>query len=236
MKDEQSAKSRSRIIGSAGEQASTVRGSGGFIVAIDGPDGVGKTTQVDLLKDYFLSQKEKVHVARQSGGTPIGEELRKVSLSSHPRSAVTDLFISLAMGSALSEDLTTRKNKGEIVIIDRSPLAIIAYNGYGSQLQEMKLAFDACEALFKREQIDLLIFLDAPTEVTYKRRKARNAKDYFENQNDAFHDRVREGYKAGLELIQNKNSGIKTRIAVVDASTDVDSVQKLIIGAINSNK
>lgn len=208
----------------------------GFVVAIDGPDGVGKTTQVSLLKDYFLKREETVHVTRSSGGTPIGEELRKVSLSAAPRPAVTDLFISLAMGAALADDLASRKNTGETIIIDRSPLAVIAYNGYGSQLEEMGLAYDACEALFKRWGIDLLIFLDAPNEVIHKRREARAAKDYFENQNDAFHDRVKEGYKTGLEFIQKKSQELGVKIVIIDATADVASVQKHIVEAINTVK
>lgn len=206
----------------------------GFVIAIDGPDGVGKTTQVGLLNEYLLSQKKNVHVTRSSGGTPIGEELRKVSLSAHPRPAVTDLFISLAMGAALAEDLIERKSNEQTIIIDRSPLAIVAYNGYGSALDDKKLAFDACEALFKRWQIDLIIFLDAPVEVILKRRQARKAQDYFENQNDTFHARVHEGYQAGLKFIQNQQARLSTEIAVIDASSDIDSVHRTIVKTIQA--
>lgn len=201
----------------------------GFIIAIDGPDGVGKTTQVGLLRDYFVSNKKRVHVTRSSGGTPIGEELRKVSLSSYSRPAVTDLFISLAMGSALAEDLSIRKKRGETIIIDRSPLSVIAYNGFGSELEDKKIAFDACEALFKRWRIDVLVFLDAPLEVIHKRREARKASDYFENQNDAFHVRVHEGYQAGLEFVQRSGNELATKISIVDASSDITTVQQSII-------
>src|SRR3989344_4667849 len=107
----------------------------GLVVAIDGPDGAGKSTQVTLLADYFNKRGETVHVTRTSGGTPIGEELRKVSLNPDlPRSGRTDMFISQAMTQALSEDLAPRKSSGEVIVIDRSPLAIVAYNGYGSQM------------------------------------------------------------------------------------------------------
>ncbi len=205
----------------------------GFVVALDGPDGVGKTTQVKLLAEYFQSKGRKVHVTRSSGGTLIGEELRKVSLSQQPRPAETDLFISLAMGAALAEDIQKRKAAGEVVIIDRSPLAIVAYNGYGSQLVEIKLAFSACEALVKRWQIDLLLFLTAPGKTIGDRRKKRGAKDYFESKGPDYHKRVLDGYAAGLDFLQ-KHAELGAKTATIDAKGEIDDIHQKIIKKISS--
>ncbi len=202
-----------------------------LVIAIDGPDGVGKTTQVKLLADYFKSNGKTVHVTRHSGGTPIGEELRKVSLSMNPRPAETDLFISLAMGAALAEDIEVRKAKGEIIIIDRSPLAVIAYNGYGRQLENQHLAFSSAEALFKRTQIDLLLYLNAPSEIVEARQTKRGANDYFETQDMAFRKRVIAGYKAGLKFI-TEHPALGTKVVVIDAKDDIDTIHKLLVEAI----
>ena len=64
----------------------------GFIIAIDGPDGSGKTTQLTLLKEWLKKKGYKIHSTRASGGTPIGEELRKASLSNTDRSAEVAVF------------------------------------------------------------------------------------------------------------------------------------------------
>src|SRR3989344_6604308 len=141
----------------------------GFVISLDGPDGVGKSSQVDLLAGYLTNQGQTVHKTRTSGGTPIGEELRKVSLSKISRPARTDMYISLAMAEALGEDIKIRKAKGETIIIDRSPLAIVAYNGYGSEMANKQDALDACEAVAEHLQIDLLIYLTAAQNILDER-------------------------------------------------------------------
>jgi dTMP kinase len=203
----------------------------GLVIALDGPDGVGKTTQVSLLVDYLKKRGLKTIATRNSGGTPIGEALRQVSLSDNPRPAETDVFISLAMGAALALELRKLKSTGHAVVIDRSPLALLAYNGYGSQLEGIKMAFDACGALFKRYNVDLLLFLAADPGTIKKRLQKRGTVDYFESQGKAYHDRVQEGYKAGLEFLQN-HSDLGAKVVVVDANGDIGAIHKSVVKAV----
>ncbi len=132
------------------------------------------------------------------------------------------------MGAALAEDIQTRKQTGEVIIIDRSPLAVLAYNGYGSQLENQKLAFDACEALFNKWQIDLLIFLSAPASALRERREKRGTKDYFESKGLDYHARVSEGYRTGLTFIQ-KHPDLGASIVTIDASPSIDEVHNAIV-------
>ena len=138
------------------------------------------------------------------------------------------------MGAALAKDIEKHKKAGEIVIIDRSPLAIIAYNGYGSQLGEIKLAFSACEALFKRWQIDVLLFLETSVETIESRRKKRGTKDYFESKGPDYHKRVLAGYTAGLEFLQ-KHPELGAKVSTVDASGSIDDISQSIKTTINSS-
>ncbi len=203
----------------------------GYVIAIDGPDGVGKTTQINLLCDYLKQKHTVVHCTRASGGTPIGEELRKASLSKHPRHPETDLYISLAMHTELGYDFQKRKAAKEVVLVDRSPLAIVAYNGYGSQMPNKAMAFKACEDLFLAWQIDLLLFLNAPQRILDERRQKRDAKDYFEQQNDQYHLRVREGYHAGLKFL-SEHSEIGSKVASVEASGSVEQVHAQLLSSL----
>ena len=198
------------------------------IIVIDGPDGVGKTTQVTLLESFLKQQGLTVHTTRASGGTPIGEELRKASLSNHPRHPETDLYISLAMHTELSYDITQRKSRGEVVIVDRSPLALLAYNTYGSQLPNKKSGYTACEKLLKLWQIDVFIFMDAPQQLLDTRRKKRGNNDYFEMQNSDYHHRVREGYEAGLELLKT-HPDLVGEVVSVDAQGEAEALHREII-------
>ncbi len=197
------------------------------MIALDGPDGVGKTTQLKLLSEYLQNKGYRTHTARQSGGTPIGEELRRVSLSLVPRSGQTDLYISLAMAQALAEDIAKRKKDGEVILIDRSPITFVAYNGYGSQITDKDTVFNACEQAYKAEQIDLLLFFDAPQAILDSRRQKRGTIEYFEKQGAAYHQRVRQGYKAGLNFLQ-KHSDLGSSVIKIDASRDINSVHKSV--------
>ncbi len=203
----------------------------GHVIAIDGPDGVGKTTQVSLLAEYLRQKGRIVHTTRHSGGTLIGEGLRKVSLSDVPRPTETDLYISLAMGVALAEDVNKRREMGEIIIIDRSPLAIIAYQGYGGQLEDKQKTFEAAEMLLKAYKLDKLIFLNAPQSVLNQRRHSRGTSDYFEQKNIAYHERVRRGYDAGLAFLK-KHSEIGLEVATIDASPDIANIHEQILHSI----
>ncbi len=209
----------------------------GFVIAIDGPDGVGKTTQLHLLQEYLQKNHANVHVTRASGGTPIGEELRKASLSNHERPAETDLYIALAMYAALAGDLQKRKAQGQLIIIDRSPLSMVAYNAYGSNLPDKtddptlhpskETAMDLCAKYLLSWQIDLLLYLEAPQKVINSRRHARQDDNYFENLDNNYHDRVREGYDAALQHTDTANTHAPI-IQTVDADAGIDSIAKKI--------
>lgn len=198
----------------------------GLVIAFDGPDGVGKTTQLDLAAEWLASFGYDVYKTRSSGGTPIGEALRKVSRSDHSRSAMTDVYITLAMGQALAEDLEDQLEKGRVCLIDRSPLTHLAYNTYASQLPDRKQGFEAAELMFKAWHIDGLIFYNADQAVVDDRLRARTDKpaDYFEKQGSAYQQRVRQGYKAGLELLREKPKLVGT-LTQIDASGTVEDIQ-----------
>ncbi len=208
----------------------------GYVVVLDGPDGVGKTTQVNLLADYLRQQGKDIYTTRASGGTPIGEELRKASLSDHSRHPETDLYISLAMHTELGYDLQVRKSRGENVLVDRSPLAIVAYNGYGSQLEKLSDSFDACQKMLDLWQTDVLFLLEARQDVLNQRLQGRyeddkgSSRNYFEKQGQAFFERVHEGYIAAADFL--KDHAKQTRLINIDASGDINTIHKSIVSAL----
>ncbi len=203
----------------------------GQVIAIDGPDGSGKTKQIELLATYFVGKGRTVHKTRTSGGTPIGEKLRTVSLSAVARPAMTDFHISLAMLHALAEDVVQRKARGEVVLIDRSPLAMVAYNAYGSQMEDKQISCDASVQFFAQLQVDLLIFLSAAPDILEGRRKGRGVNEYFESQGPEYHKRVTEGYGAGLEFLRSANIP-KLEIAEIDGTPAIDVVHAAIVATL----
>jgi dTMP kinase len=169
----------------------------GRIIYFDGPDGVGKSTQLKMVAKVLRDEGHEVHATRTLGGTHIGEMLREVMLSENERPAATDLHIALACQHALAHDVIRRRQEGEIVLIDRSPLSIIGYQVFGDGLNKAA-GFKATEELIELIRPDLIIVYDAPAEELENRRTQRNhdaGHDYFEVKPLAYHKKVAVGFK-----------------------------------------
>lgn len=202
--------------------------SKGLLIMFDGPDGVGKSTQLTLAKNALERAGIVTHTSRLNGGTPIGEALRAISLNpTLKRCAIIDLHILLAMYYALANDLKERIDSGTICLVDRSPLSLIAYQVFGSGLnmeEGEKAAHDAVN-LFKP---DLIICYDAPEPILLKHRKKRDHSkkaDYFENQPVEYMERVIRGYHEAYQMFEVK---------VVNAGRDKSSIHHDTMGLINA--
>ncbi len=183
----------------------------------DGPDGVGKTTQFDLVTEALRAKGHDVYTTHIFGGTPIGEALRTVMFSSAARPANTNLHISLAIYYALAKELEQKRRQGTIILVDRSPLSLIAYQVYGDGLDET-LGYAACDKSLEAFKPDKLIVYSAPLETLQNRRTDRQkATDYFEQQKEAYHTRTTEGYIA---------AAARYKATTIDASDSIEDVHK----------
>jgi dTMP kinase len=192
----------------------------GRIIMIDGPDGVGKTTQLALLAEHLRQRGYNVYSNRINGGTAMGEALRQVYLDPHlPRPPETDLYIILAMHAALASELLQRRQAGEICLVDRSPLSILAYQVYGSGLDK-EVGLAATRNSLKLFDADLIICYEAPLDVLRAHREQRHKStnnNYFENQLPDYVERVIAGYQEATRLFD----GLQT----VDTSRSIPDVQ-----------
>lgn len=205
----------------------------GQVVAFDGPDGVGKTTQIQRATQFLQKQGFRVLTTRASGGTPIGEALRTVSLSPIERPAETDLYISLAMHTALGKELTRLRSQFDFILIDRSPLAIIAYNVYGSEMEKQTKGLTACRQMLQLWKLDALLLLEAPVSILDARRQHRAGKiDYFEQKGKAYRQRVRKGYQVAADLAEKIRP--KVKLIKIEASPSIDQIEDQIIARLLS--
>ncbi|HSW37161.1 MAG TPA: dTMP kinase [Candidatus Saccharimonadales bacterium] len=196
----------------------------GFVIMFDGPDGVGKSTQLELAADALKRQGYKVECLHVLGGTDINEALRRVLFSNYPRPAETDAYIALAMHYSLAERLKKLVSEGVIVLVDRSALSMVAYQVFGGGFDQ-KLGYQLADKAIKIDKANLIIVYQAPEAVLTSRRAAQaKAKDYFERQNQAFHQRTIEGYKAAAQHYG---------ATVIDGATDITTVHKLTMEAIH---
>lgn len=187
----------------------------GSLIMFDGPDGVGKTTQFDLAARQLLAAGHDVYSTHLLGGTSIGEALRGVMFSNDSRPPLTNLHLSLAIYYALAEDLAARRAAGTTILVDRSPLSLIAYQVHGDGLDETS-GYRACDEALDAFQPDALIVYEAPLKMLSERRSARHkAGDYFEAQQLEYHRRTTEGYGVAAR---------KYGATLVDASGSIEAV------------
>src|SRR5438105_913263 len=109
----------------------------GKFIVFDGPDGCGKTTQMKLLMDAIQSQGLKIRRLREPGGTPIGEQIRDLLLSTKNTNMDLRCEMLLYMASRaqlVQEQIRPALAAGEIVLSDRYASSTLAYQGGGGGL------------------------------------------------------------------------------------------------------
>jgi dTMP kinase len=198
-----------------------VTGKRGRFLTIEGPDGSGKTTQVERLVERLRAAGRPVVVTREPGGTRLGEQLREILLARHggveATDALTDAFLFEAARRHLVRQVIRPALEDEaIVVCGRYSDSTFAYQGYGAGVPlETLRALDevATEGLHP----DLTILLDLAPEVGLAR-VAPDDVTRFEAEHDlAFHRRVRDGF---LRLAAEAPE----RFVIVDATRSADEV------------
>ena len=195
----------------------------GRFITIEGIEGVGKTTNVNLVADHFRNHGATVIVTREPGGTEIGERIRDLILMT-PGEGLSDLGELLLMFAARAEHLAAlirpALERGETVVCDRFSDATFAYQGGGRGL-DMQVIATLRDMVQGSLRPDLTLLLDAPAEVSATRIVGRDWQDRFEQERAEFFVRVRQAY---LELARQEPE----RVKVIDASQPLQQVQSQI--------
>ena len=198
----------------------------GAFITFEGIEGSGKSTQIALLHDHLLSLGHAVTLTREPGGTPIGDQLRKVLLD--PANSGLDPTAELLLYAAsrsqhLREVVLPALAAGRIVLCDRFSDATLAYQGYGRGLDiEMIRALDRIVTTpAARPCLTILFDIDAASGIARAHRRnisqSLEAEARFENEELWFHERVRQGY---LALSRQEPD----RIRIVEASLSPENV------------
>ena len=200
----------------------------GKFITIEGGEGVGKSTNADLIQSILESRGCEVVVTREPGGTALGEALRSILLSSGIESpvAMAELLIIFA---ARAQHLTTviepALAAGKWVLCDRFTDATYAYQGWGRDIDKDAIA--SLEQLVQgARRPDLTILLDMDPSLGLARAQERAELDRFEQEEVAFFNRVREGY-----LARAKEE--PARWLIIDASKTLDEVARVIKQRLN---
>lgn len=197
----------------------------GRFITLEGSEGSGKTTAARHLGDWLRSRGERVLVTREPGGTPLGDEVRRLVL--HLRDVSDDLdpradalLYAAARAQHTARVIQPALERGEHVICARYLDSSLAYQGvaYGNNLDEMRrLQQFATYGLLP----DLTIVIDVPVEVGLGRKRAGEWNRFEDTQGVAFFERVRAAY---LQLAADEPQ----RFRVVDGAGRVEATDKLI--------
>ncbi len=201
----------------------------GVFITFEGIEGSGKSTQIVLLANYLAAHGRAVALTREPGGTAIGDQVRKILLD--PANTALDpkaelLLYAAARAQHLEELIRPELKAGKVVLCDRFSDATLAYQGYGRKLDlEIIRALDRIVTSGARPDLTILLDIDAAAGLA--RARGRNssrgleAEARFENEDIAFHERVRRGYLA----LAGQEPG---RFRVVAASPTPDEIQNSI--------
>ena len=200
----------------------------GLFLVLEGVEGAGKTTQVELLAQWIEGLGHSVTTTREPGGTALGEAVRGVLLdrSELDVSPESELLLILAARAAFVKDVVLpARARGDVVVADRFSLSTFAYQGYGRGIELQTVQrLDA----FARAGLepDLTLLLDLlPEEGVRRQRAAGKGSDRIEQAGESFHRRVAEGY-------QDLAASGHHRVRVIDAVGSTDVVHGLVQDAL----
>jgi dTMP kinase len=190
----------------------------GLLIIFEGIDGAGKTTQVELSREALESEGRPVQTSRNLGGTPIGEALRQVILSPLERPSPTNLYISVAIQEALIDAIDSARGRSKIILMDRGPLSLAAYEIYGGGL-DAPLGWPHVDDGMDRLRPELVIFYKADVVTALQQAsQKRHRADYFESQPPSYFERVAKGYEAAAKRYTKQ-------VVTVDGGQSIEAVQ-----------
>jgi dTMP kinase len=192
----------------------------GKFITVEGGEGVGKSTNIDLICKLIRRHGHKVLETREPGGTPMAERIRDMLLEhgDEPLPDDAELLLFFAARSLHIHNLIRPAlQAGTWVVCDRFTDTTRAYQGSGRGAASARIE-SLAEWVHGDVQPALTVLLDAPPEVGMRRAVERSKADRLETEQAAFHLRVREGYlrQAAAE---------PERFAVIDAAQPLDRVQ-----------
>ena len=200
----------------------------GLFITMEGPDGAGKTTQIDLLRDYLSGKGYDIIVCREPGGTPISEAVRQVILNKDftEMGNMTELLLYAAARAQLMEEvIRPALLEGKIVICDRFVESSAVYQGIGRNMG-IDLVYQVNQFAIGDTVPDLTIMIDLNAEIGISRKKKQTELDRMEREALDFHERVVDGYRQLSQLFPE-------RIYKVDGSRTIEEIHQNIVVQVN---
>ena len=194
--------------------------TGKFIV-FEGPDRCGKSTQANMLEQYFAELCKEVILTREPGGDKVAEDIREILLNpDNVVSPMTELLLYEASRAQHTEQkVLPALKEGKIVICERYTMSTCAYQGYGRNID-----MDIIDRLNNIATLGLepdltLVFL--MSDKYFKERGEQLFSDRLEREDEAFRHKMRQGYR---ELVAKQKNAV-----IINADNDKKTVQEAVL-------
>ena len=185
------------------------------LITFEGIEGVGKSTQINLVLDWLKTKGFSTKLLREPGSTIFGEKIRELLLSKDSDiSAHTELLLMFAARSEMIQE-HLMDSREDFILCDRYFHASIAYQGYGR-----KLSLDLINLLINGVNCpipDLTIIYDLDVKAGFKR-KTNDVIDRIESSGINFFEDVRKGYQ---QLAKERSE-----VEIVDASESIECISQ----------
>jgi dTMP kinase len=203
----------------------------GLFITVEGGEGVGKTTNLETLKQWIQAQGIPYVLTREPGGTPLAEDIRHLLLDKREESVSATaelLLIFAARAQHLQQVIEPALSAGQWVLCDRFTDATYAYQGGGRGMPPAGIA--QLETLVQGElRPDLTLLFDAPIEVGMARAGKRGELDRFELEQAAFFEQVRQSYLVRARAEPGRFRMVDTDRPLDEIARELKSVMNLFL-------
>lgn len=205
----------------------------GRFFVIDGLGGLGKSTQIEMLKKRLGN---KAVFSHEPGGTPHAEKLRtfvrSVDADGDPHPLMDFFVFWAARADHVNKKIVPALKKGKIVVCDRFDSSTFAMQVRGDKNKDLEKLFWQCrEHVLKEHAPDAYIILDGDPKAARSRRDGRGTgEDRFDEREEAYQNRIRKGYLEFAKRLGSKAHVVKALRAREEVRADIWQVISKIIG------
>lgn len=198
----------------------------GLFISMEGPDGSGKTLQMDLLEKALREMGYPVHRTREPGGTPLAEKIRQMLLDPENKSMTSRceaLLYAASRAQHVEEVIVPALEAGKIVLSDRFVDSSLVYQGIGRGLgMDAIAAVNAFGTGGVEPDVTILVQIDYEEGLRRKNIQYSGKLDRIEQEADSFHRKVHDAFN---NLAQRDPE----RVRAVDGQQSVDEVHAQVM-------
>ncbi|UTW13509.1 dTMP kinase [Marinobacterium rhizophilum] len=196
----------------------------GRFITVEGTEGAGKSSNIDFIRRQLEARGIDVVLSREPGGTPLAEEIRALLLSPRDEQVCEDaelLLMFAARAQHIAALIKPALARGSWVLCDRFTDATFAYQGGGRgvDVERIRLLESLVQGALRP---DCTFLLDLPVDIGLERARRRSMPDRFEQEKQAFFERVRASY------LQRVNAEPE-RFALINAALDIEQVRQQLL-------